>query len=97
MQTGEPLLITSGLRKMRTAALANKLLKQGHSVLWWASAFEHQRKIMIAGRDRNFNISKIYTIRVLRGCKYRKNVSMSRCINHQIVALKFRMQSGKFP
>jgi len=44
MQTGEPLPIRNGIRKMRTAVLADKLLERGHKILWWASAFEHQQK-----------------------------------------------------
>jgi len=97
IQTGEQLPIRSGVRKMRTAVLADKLLERGHSVLWWASTFEHQRKVMISKRDRNFNIAERYTVRVLRGCRYRKNVSLARYIDHQIVAIKFRLQSDRFP
>jgi len=97
IQTGEPLPLKSGVRKMRTAVLADKLVDRGYNVLWWASAYEHQRKAMIANNDRNFDISERYTIRVLRGCRYRKNISVARYIDHQIVALKFRMQSGGFP
>ena len=97
IQTGERLPLESGVRKMRTAILADKLLERGYRVLWWASAFEHQQKIMISKKDRTFDISERYTIRVLRGCKYRKNISLARYIDHQIVALKFRIQSKKFP
>ena len=96
-QTGEPLPIKNGVRKMRTAVLADKLLERGHSVLWWASSFEHQQKVMLSSSDRSFYVSKRYTIRVLCGCGYRKNVSVARYIDHQIVALKFRIQSKKFP
>jgi glycosyltransferase involved in cell wall biosynthesis len=97
IQTGEPLPVKSGIRKMRTAVLADKLLERGHSVIWWTSAFEHQQKIMVSKKDKNFDISKRYTIRVLGGCKYRKNISLARYLNYQIVALKFRIQSRRFP
>jgi len=97
IQTGEPLPLEANVRKYRTAMLANKLVERGDTVRWWASAFEHQRKVMIAKKDRNFNISERYTVRVLRGCRYRKNVSLARYIDHQIVAFKFRMQSKKYP
>lgn len=97
MQTGEPIPIKNGVRKMRTAVLADKLLERGHSVFWWASTFEHQQKIMVSKDDRNFDISERYTVRVLRGCGYRKNVSIARYIDHLIVALKFRAQSKKYP
>ena len=97
LQTGEPLPVRIGVRKMRTALLSDKLLNRGHKVLWWASAFEHQQKIMVSKKDRNFDISEGYTIRVLRGCRYRKNVSLARYIDHLIVAFKFRVQSKKYP
>ncbi|GAH39902.1 unnamed protein product, partial [marine sediment metagenome] len=45
---------------------------------------------------KNFDVSERYTIRVLRGCRYQKNVSIARYIDHQIVAFKFRMQSKKY-
>jgi len=61
IQTGEPLPIGSGIRKMRIAVLADTLLERGHKVLWWSSAFEHQRKEMVSDRDRNFDISERYT------------------------------------
>jgi len=97
MQTGEPLPIRKSIRKMRTAILADKLVERRHSVFWWAGAFEHQQKIMVSEKDRNFDISDRYAIRVLRGCRYRKNISIARYINYQIVALKFQIQSKKFP
>lgn len=89
--------LRSDVRKMRTANLAEKLLERGHKVFWWASAFEHQRKIMVSDRDRNFDISGTYTIRTLRGLRYQKNFSFGRYIDHQILAFKFRMQSKKCP
>ena len=97
IQIGEPLPIKNDVRKMRTALLADKLLKRGHRVLWWANAFEHQRKVMVSDRDRNFDIFERYTIRVLRGCGYQKNVSLARYIDHLIVAFKFWGQSKKYP
>ena len=96
VKTGEPLPIRSGVRKMRTAILADKLLEGGHNVFWWTSAFNHQKKVMISSRDKNFDISEKYTIRALRGLKYKKHVSLTRYVDHQIVALKFRFQAKKF-
>lgn len=97
LQTGEPLPIKKDVRNMRTSIIAQKLLARGHNVFWWASAFEHQQKAMVAGSDRNFDISEKYTIRVLRGCRYRKNVSLARYFDHLLVAFKFRIQSKKYP
>ena len=85
LQTGEPLLIQNDQRKLRTALLAGKLLKRGHKVFWWASAFEHQRKIWISYKDIDFKINPYYTIHALRGSGYQRNISIARYIDHRIV------------
>ena len=97
IQTGEQLPIRNGVRKMRTALLADDLVNRGHTVRWWVSAFEHQRKEMQFAKDQEVAISDGFALQVLRGCKYKKNVSIARYIDHQIIALKFRIQSKKFP
>ena len=66
-------------------------------VRWWASALEHQRKVMQFEKDQEVLLSDRFALQVLCGCGYRKNVSLTRYIDHQIVALKFRIQSKKFP
>ena len=95
LQSGEPLPIESGVRKMRTALLADKLLERGFNVHWWGSAFEHQRKKWISDKDRDFHVAPNFTIHALYGCGYSKNISFARYIDHRIVALKFRAQSKK--
>ena len=80
---------------MRTALLADKLLERGHTVFWWGSAFEHQRKIWTANKDGDFHITKDFTVRVIRGCGYRRNVSIARYVDHRILAAKFRHQARK--
>ena len=44
IQTGEKLPLQNKERKLRTTLLADCLIKRGHSVLWWASAFDHFKK-----------------------------------------------------
>lgn len=95
-QTGEQLPIEKSVRKMRNSLLAEKLLRRGHTVYWWASCFEHQRKIMIAEGEEEVHISPNFTIKLLRGCGYKKNVSVSRYIDHYLVSRKFRMYSKGF-
>jgi glycosyltransferase involved in cell wall biosynthesis len=97
VETGEPLPIKSGIRKFRTALLADKLVERGHEVFWWASAFDHQKKQLISTKDKNYSISERYAIRVLCGLNYRKNVSLARYVSNQIIALKFKTQSKKYP
>ena len=96
IQPGEPLPISGNERKMRTALLADKLVERGHNLLWWASAYEHQRKVWLSDQDQSFEIVPNYTIRVLRGTGYKKNISLFRYIDHLIVAFKFKHQAEKF-
>ena len=93
LQTGEPLPIEKHVRKMRTALLCEELVRRGHTVFWWASAFEHQRKMWICDRHMDLKVSSGLTIRPLRGCGYSANISIRRYIDHMIVSLKFRSQS----
>ena len=79
------------------ALLADTLVGRGHTVRWWVSAFEHQRKVMRFKKDQEVAISDRFVLQVIRGCVYRRNVSLARYIDHQLVALKFRTQSAKFP
>jgi len=96
IQTGETLPIAQGQRKMRTALLAAKLAERGHQLLWWAGAFEHQRKIWVSESDRDFQVDSDYKIRVLHGTGYKKNISISRYFDHLMVARKFRAQSKQY-
>lgn len=97
MQTGEPLPLEPDVRKHRTAMLADKLIERGHTVRWWAGAFEHQRKIMQYTKDQEILVFDKFALQILHGCGYRRNISLARYIDHQIAALKFRLQSGRFP
>ena len=63
IQSGEPLPVNAGIRKMRTALLADVLMERGHSVYWWSSAFEHQRKIWLSQKDRDFHFMPFLTLR----------------------------------
>src|SRR5512136_3025134 len=89
IQTGEALPLTAGVRKMRTGLLADVLLARGHTIRWWVSAFEHQRKLMQFERDQEIRFGDNLTFQVLKGTGYRKNISLSRYIDHRVVANKF--------
>ncbi len=89
LQTGEPLPLSDNIRKMRTAILADALVARGHNVLWWTSAFEHQRKAWVVKEDREIAIQPNYKLYCLKGCGYKKNVSLPRYLDHRIIAHKF--------
>ncbi|MFB0562301.1 MAG: glycosyltransferase family 4 protein [Candidatus Lokiarchaeia archaeon] len=90
IQTGEPLPLEENIKKMRTAFLAEKLIERGHSVVWWASAFDHLKKKWVFKRDTDLKIKKGLRIIALRGLGYKGNISFSRFIDHRIIASKFR-------
>jgi hypothetical protein len=92
-QTGEPLPLKPGVRKMRTGLLADKLVERGHVVRWWTSAFEHQRKVRLFESDQEIPLSPGLILQVLRGCGYSSNISLARYLDHRMIAGKFRSQA----
>ncbi len=87
-QIGEQLPLSLDTRKMRTALLADELVQRKHSVVWWASAFDHSSKKFLFDKDKEIFIKKNYSIRILKGKGYCNNVSISRYIDHKIIAEK---------
>ena len=90
IQIGEALPVKAGIRKLRTAYLADKLIQRGHSVLWWASAFDHFGKRWLYDHDKEVTLDQSFTIKALKGIGYKKNVSLTRYIDHRIIARKFK-------
>lgn len=95
IQTGEPLPLNSSVKKMRTALLADELIKRGHSVTWWASSFDHQKKIKVCEGDKEIVTNNGIKIIPLDGGGYKKNISLQRFIDHRIVARKFSRFAAK--
>ena len=91
LQTGEPLQIDSGAtRPMRAMNLSNKLLKAGHTVVLWSSAFDHQKKIH---RSRNYKVIKVNNnleIRLLPSNGYKKHMGFGRLVDHAQMAWNLR-------
>lgn len=95
IQTGEQLPVDKNIRKMRTAILADKLIENGHSVLWWTSAFDHLKKIWVFKRDCEIELKEGLRIKVLKGIGYKENISILRFIDYKIVARKFKYFAPK--
>jgi glycosyltransferase involved in cell wall biosynthesis len=95
IQTGESLPTTDGIRKMRTALLADKLLKRKHNILWWASSFDHFKKDWIFIKDTELTVKEGLKIFALKGSGYKKNASFPRFIDHRIIAKKFKKLAKK--
>ena len=82
---------------MRTAILADKLIKRGHNILWWASAFDHIKKEKIFKKDTELTVKRSLKIFALKGTGYKKNVSISRYVDHRIIARKFKKLAPRMP
>jgi len=97
VQTGEALPLSENVKKMRVALLADKLIKAGHSVIWWASAFDHFQKRWMFSEDTLFQIKPGLNIYALKGTGYQKNISLARFIDHRIIARKFKKLAPQMP
>jgi glycosyltransferase involved in cell wall biosynthesis len=97
IQTGETLPFQKEARRMRTTILVDKMIERGHNVIWWTSAFDHFKKRWIFEKDTLFEMENGLKIFALKGLGYRKNISLSRFIDHRIVAWKFKNYASKMP
>ncbi len=90
LQIGETLPLNRQTRFLRTAFLAEKLGARGHTVTWWASAFDHFTKQWVCRGDQDFVLGPNLTIKALKGMGYKKNLSWQRILDHRLIARKFR-------
>ncbi len=86
---GEPLPIDKKDRLHRTGILAKLLVTKGHRVIWWTSTFDHVRKEHRFNRDTYYKVANNFEIKLLHSIGYRKNISLSRFINHYLIARSF--------
>ena len=93
----EPLPVDASINRGRTAMLGAELASRGHDVLWWISSFDHQRKRMVLPDDAELQLAPHLTARALRGIPYRKNLSVRRYVDHQLIAWKFRSRARALP
>ncbi len=77
-------------RLLRTGILGEMLSDFGHNVVWWSSTFDHFKKKQLFAHDTDIKINDRYKIRLIRGCGYKKNVSIERIVDHKIIAKNFK-------
>ena len=95
---GEPLPTDgSNERLLRTGILAGFLVRKGHEVLWWTSAFVHVRKTRRAVENTFVSLAGNYRIGMLRSCGYRRNISLARLSDHRGLARKFMELAPREP
>jgi len=98
IKDAEPLPVDPSQRKMRNGLLADELVSRGYNVVWFASRFEHARKIFAEGPDRQI-VNNNLSIELLDGPGYKRNISLPRIRHQRSLALEFlkRANSMKRP
>jgi len=93
LQTGEPLHIDAGYpRPMRAMNLANALVKAGHKVVLWSSAFYHQEKRHRSRGYQRIIADRDLEIRLIPSPGYKQNIGLGRLWDHAILALNLKRQ-----
>src|SRR5687768_8574948 len=95
LQISEPLPVDASAKKLRTAYLAERLVDRGHSVVWWASTFNHLRKRWYFDRDTQVEVRPGLNITALKGIGYSRNISVRRLVDHRIISRKFRARAPR--
>jgi len=93
IQTGEDIPLGNDIRKLRTAVLAEELVRRGHHVTWWASSFSHLQKKWTNREKDRLQLDSGVNIELLHGRGYQSNVSLARVIDHRVVAKQFKRRS----
>lgn len=87
---GEPLPTDSAdERLLRTGILAEMLVKSGHEVVWWTSAFDHVRKRHRTVGNAVVQLADRYRLVMLHSRGYRNNISVARLLDHRDHAREF--------
>lgn len=92
-QIGETPAFRSDERKMRNSFLAAELASRGHQVVWWSSQFNHNKKDWRDQAEMESYPCENVQIKYLRGCGYKKNISIKRFLDHRLIAKKFNKLS----
>ncbi|MGZ8456578.1 MAG: glycosyltransferase [Gemmatirosa sp.] len=90
-----------GADDTRSMLLCAELLRRGHEVTMWTSAYDHIRKVwrrewLESGGDA-YRREDSLEIRFMKGCGYRTNVSVRRFADHWLAARDFLRQAPKLP
>lgn len=92
LQTGEPLPIDdSSDRPMRAMNLSRALTEAGHDVVVWSSLFSHQQKKHRANFSKVIVVNDRLTIKLIPSRGYKRNIGLSRLIDHAEMALRLKV------
>lgn len=96
LQASEPMpVVNKDERLWRMGMIAEELSNRGHEVLWFANTFDHYHKKQLYDKDTIIKVKENYSLYLFHGIKYKKNISISRIINHKMIANKFRKYANR--
>lgn len=91
LQSSEPMpIVNPDMRLLRTGMMAEKLVENGHDVTWFNNSFDHFTKTQMFNKDTIIKVKDNYALYLPYGIKYKRNISISRIINHMMLAKKFK-------
>ncbi len=101
-QTGEPVPGDFGINNpMRCINLASALLKRGHEVVVWTSAFSHQSRRFRVIPDNPLIIDDALKVVYVRSTGYKSSIGLARLLDHVLLGFRCYMlikrQSGRTP
>ena len=99
MTIGEPVPVGDGVRDRphRTGSLARVLAGAGHQVIWWTSTFNHFKKQHLFQGSATLALAENFRVRLLKGRGYKRNLTLSRFLDHRDVARLFAREIESEP
>ena len=93
---GEPLPIDGSVDRLHRSGLLNEILvRSGHEVKWWSSSFNHFSKKYYRKQRTTIEVFENYTLELLHGRQYTRNISFSRILNHIQIGKQFNLDAYK--
>lgn len=90
LQASEPMPVVNPEQRLwRTGMTAEALNKRKHNITWFASTFDHFQKKQLYDKDTIIKVNDNYSIYLIHAMRYKKNISISRILNHKKLAKKF--------
>lgn len=90
LQASEPMpVVNSGERLLRMGMIAKELDRRKHKIIWFANTFDHFQKEQLYNEDTIINVNENYSLYLIHANGYKKNISISRIMNHKKIAKKF--------
>ena len=96
LQASEPIpIVNKEQRLLRMGIIAEELSKRGHEITWFANTFDHFQKKQLYKKDTTIKVKENYKLELIYAMGYKRNISLSRILNHKIIAKKFKKQAKK--